>query len=212
MKTKARRSRRIRKRRIRERKKRKRRTTERRKIKMGTLVKEKVGVSVNVMEKSVTFMVNTLFNLMLRILNARGLRPDHIIGNREIIENGFFTWLAEETLERLHLEIIAPDGTKALERWDISFEYSAVPDLTVRKPPVEELAEIQKKLRSLPRGTCYRIVVHTKPGASPVKGWYPTTLKPFTAKREETFARWGYGHIGGQLYYREGTWDGKDNV
>ena len=119
---------------------------------MGVLLKQKVDVSVNVMEKSIIYMVNTLFNVMFRIINARGLRPDYITANREIIENGFFTWLAEQTLESLHLEIISPDGSRALERWDVSFDYSAEPNPEVRKPPVEEIAAIRNKLRSLPRG------------------------------------------------------------
>lgn len=179
---------------------------------MGALLKQKVDVSVNVMQKSVTFMVNTLFNLMFRITNARGLRPDYITANREIIENGFFIWLSEQTLESLHLEIISPDSSRALERWDVSFDYSAEPDPEVRKLPVEEIAAIRNRLRSLPRGTYYRIVVHTKPEASKVEGWHPTMMKPFAMAREEAFPEWGYGHIGGKLFYREGKWDGKIDV
>ena len=179
---------------------------------MGTMTKQRVEVSVNVMEKSVTYMANTLFLLAFRIVNARGLKPDFITKNRKTLEDGFFTWLAEQTLESVHVEIISLTGSKALERWDVSFDYSADPDNKVRKPPIEELADVCSNLRRLPRGTRYRIVVHTKPGASKVPGWYETTFKPFTQAREEELSGWGYGHIGAKLFYREGSWDGKSDV
>jgi len=173
---------------------------------MGAITKQRVQVSVNVMTKSVTYMANTLFQLAFRIAKERGLSPDYITANRDMLERAFFTWLAEQSLQSLHVEIVSPDGSRALERWDVSFDYSADPDPEVRKPPVEELARVCKKLRSLPRGTYYRILVQTKPGASKVAGWQQTAFKPFTATREQALSGWGYGHVGAKLWYREGTW------
>jgi len=173
---------------------------------MGAITKQRVEVSVNVMERSVTYMANTLFQLAFKIARERGLPPDYITANRDILERGFFTWLAEQTLQSLHFEIVSPDSRKALERWDVSFDYSADPDPDVRKPPIEELASVCKKLRSLPHGTYYRILVTTKPGASKVEGWYDTSFMPFTASRKEALPGWGYGNIGANLWYREGTW------
>lgn len=173
---------------------------------MEAITKQKVEVSVNVMEKSVTYIANTLFQLAFRIVNARGLKPDFITQNRNALEDGFFTWLAEQSLESVHVEVTSLTGSEALERWDVTFDYSADPDPEVRKPPVEELAAVCNKLRRLPQGTRYRIVVKTKPGASKVPGWYETTFKPFTQAREEELPGWGYGHIGAKLFYRQGTW------
>lgn len=173
---------------------------------MSTITKQRVEVAVNVMQKSVTYMANTLFQTVFRIARGRGLSPDYVTANRDVIERGFFTWLGEQTLESLHVEIIAQDGSKALERWDVTFDYSADPDQDVRKAPVEEVEGICQKLRALPQGTYYRLLVGTKPGASKVAGWQETTFKPFAATREEAFSGWGYGHIGAKLFYREGTW------
>jgi hypothetical protein len=173
---------------------------------MAVLTKQRVEVSVNVMEKSVTYMANTLFQMAFRVAKDRGLPAELIVRNRDSLERGFFTWLAEQSLLSLHFEIVAPDGSKALERWDVSFDYSADPDLEVRKPPVEEIGDVCRRLRALPPGTWYRLIVHTKPDASKVDGWTPTTFKPFTASREEALPGWGFGHIGGKAFCREGTW------
>jgi hypothetical protein len=173
---------------------------------MATVTKQRVEVSVNVMEKSVTYMANTVFQLGYRIAKGRGLSPEYITRSRDILERGFFTWLAEQTLLSLHFEIISPEGAKALERWDVSFAYSASPNLEVRKPPVDEVERVCAKLRSLPPGTYYRVLVTTKPGASKVEGWNDASFLPFTQAKEQDLSGWGYGHIGAKLMYREGTW------
>lgn len=173
---------------------------------MGNITGQQVEVSVNVMEKSVTYMANMLFQLAFKIAKERGLSPDYIVQRRDKLERGFFVWFAEQTLAELHIEVLAPDGLKALERWDMTFEYSSNPDMEVRKPPVEELADICKELRSLPPGAHYRIVVRLKPDASDVEGWHETEFKPFTAASEKAFSKWGYGNIGGKLMYRGGIW------
>ena len=173
---------------------------------MSTMTEQKVNVSVNLMEKSVTYMSNTLFQIKFKIAQGRGLSPDYLVQNREILENGFFAWLSEQTLLSVHFEVIAPDGSKALERWDLSFDYRADPDETVEKPPVQQIEEACRKLRSLPPGTNYRILVETKPEASEVQGWHETEFLPFAEKSNQEFSNWGYGHIFGKLWYREGTW------
>lgn len=173
---------------------------------MGAITKQRVDVVVDVMQKSVVYMTNTLFQVILWIAKGRGLSPDYITSNRDIIERGFFTWLVEEALESLHFEIVSRDGSKSLERWDLNFEYSANPNSEVRRPPIDQIDDFCKKLRELPKGTYYRILVRTKPGASDVEGWQPTNFMPFSQSREEVFSDWGYGNISANLWYREGTW------
>ncbi|OVE78513.1 hypothetical protein BVY01_05240 [bacterium I07] len=173
---------------------------------MATTNKQKVEVGVNMMEKSITFMANTLFQMAFKIANARRLSPDYLVQNRELLESGFFTWFAEGMLESLHFEVLSPDGKKALERWDIYFSYSANPDPSVKKPPIGEIEEVAARLKALPPGTSYRIVIQTKPGASNVQGWQQTDFLSFDQKSEHAFSGWGYGHVDGTLFYREGTW------
>jgi len=173
---------------------------------MATITKQRVGVTVNVMEKSVTYMSNSLFQLGFKITKERGLSPDYLVDNRDILERGFFTWLSEQSLLSLHVEIISPDGKKALERWDLKFDYSAEPDMRVQKPPVEEVKEVSRRLRTLPEGVTYRIVVETKPDASDIEGWYETDFFPFSQTNESSLPGWGFGNIFGKLLIREGSW------
>lgn len=173
---------------------------------MGTMTKQKVRVSVNVMTKSVNYVVNTIFLLAFRITKWRGLPPHYLASNRDIIERGLFTWLAEQTLEQLHIEVISPDSSRALERWDMAFIYSADPDPEVGQPAMGDVESLCRKLRALPPGTQYRLLVQTKPGASDVEGWRESQFLPFTAAREQDLTQWGYGNIQGRLMYREGTW------
>ena len=173
---------------------------------MRTMTKQKVEMKVNVFQKSVTYQVTTLFQVMFRITKARGLASSYITNNRDVLERGFFTWFSERMLETLYFEIVTEDGSKALERWEVNFDYSDNPDPEVRKPPIEQLESFCKKLRTLPRGTYYRILVQTKPGASEVEGWYPTSFKPFSQSNEKSFSGYGFGNIGAKLWYREGKW------
>ena len=41
---------------------------------MATLIKEKIGVQVNILERSVTFTVNTVFQTVFKIIGGRGLQ------------------------------------------------------------------------------------------------------------------------------------------
>jgi len=65
---------------------------------MGTMVREKIDVGVNIVQRSITYMVNTTFQVLLEIIKRRNLRPDLLIRNRKVIEDGLFTWLAEQSL------------------------------------------------------------------------------------------------------------------
>lgn len=177
---------------------------------MSTMTDQKVDVNVNVMEKSITYISNSLFQLFLRITNGRNLPPDYITSNRDILEKGFFTWCSEQSLKSVHLEIISPDSARAVERWDIALSYSSDPDSEVKKTPVSQIADVCKKLKGLPRGSQYRILVQTEPWASRVNGWSETSFKPFKEKSMKNFSGFGYGHIHGKLYYREGSWNSEE--
>jgi hypothetical protein len=169
---------------------------------MGTLVSQEVNVSVNVMERSVTASTNWVMQLVFRIINLRGLSPEHLISKREIIEKGVYVWLAEQKLEGISLEISAPDGTEAIERFDFQFSYQANPDLSVRDPNIARLEEFCRKLETLPSDSRYVVVVHTASGATEISGWYPYSPLPLNATTEVHLSDHGYGHIGTNLVYR----------
>ena len=118
---------------------------------MSTMTDQKVDVRVDVFTKSVTYIVNCIFQVFLRISNLRDLPAKYIITNRSIIENGLFCWNSERSLKSGHLEIISPDGSRVLERWDISLSYSDSPNEEVKKPPVDQIADFCKNLKKLPK-------------------------------------------------------------
>lgn len=172
---------------------------------MGTMVREKIDVGVNIVQRSITYMVNTTFQVLLEIIKRRNLRPDLLIQNRKVIEDGLFTWLAEQSLLSIHLEVSVPGVEQAEERWDTIFEYLSDPNEQVRKPPIEALTDIAGRLQRLPEETVYRIIVSLKPDATEVPGWVPATFKSIEIDQDITAGEgWGFGNLGGKLYYKGG--------
>ena len=171
---------------------------------MGTLVSERVDVSVNVMERSVTATSNWVFQLLLRIASLRGLPADYLLDKRQIVETGLFAWLAEQTLEGFSVEIWNPDSDEAIERFDFEFNYRAEADTKVRNPNMAKLEEFCHTLRGLPSNAQYRILVSTAPGATQVEGWYPGEFKPLHVDHEEQLSDHGFGFVGTKLVYRGG--------
>jgi len=173
---------------------------------MGTLVSEKVDIGVNVLEQSVTGTANWVFQLALKIASLRGLSPDHIVGKREIIEKGLFTWLAEQTLEGISIEIFDARRNDAFERFDFIFTYRAEADTTVRNPDVSRVEEFCRTLRKLPAGTTYRVVVSVGAGATVIEGWCVDEFLPLDVTNEQLLSDHGFGVIGTQVTYRGGAW------
>jgi hypothetical protein len=173
---------------------------------MGTLVSQNVEVGVNVLGQSVTGTTNWVFQLLLKATNLRDLAPDHLLDRREIIEKGLFTWLAEQTLEVISLEIFEPGREDALERFDHVFSYLAEPDMTVRNPDIAEVEAFCSTLQRLPASAQYRIAVSVRDGATVVEGWREGALRPLSVTKEQRLSDHGYGVIGTQFVYRGGAW------
>ena len=165
-----------------------------------------VGVSVNIMEKSVTFVANTVIQILLRISHKRGLDPSYLQGNLEVIENGLRTWLSEQKLRGLLLQVSHPDREDALENWETLFDYFADPNNEVRKPPVDEIEKACEGLAKLPPGVTYRIFASVDPDASEVGGWVPGAPKQIISVMEKIFEDWGFGKIGAKIRYQGGEW------
>ena len=169
---------------------------------MATLIKEKIGVQVNILERSVTFTVNIVFQTVFKIIGGRGLQADYLIDSRKVIEDGLFAWLSEQTLISLHVEIFRPGQDSCIERWDFDFEYRAEMDENITPPPLQELEEIFGKLDALPAGSDYQFAVRLKSPHVRVRGWSPAPMKALGAPDEHRFSGWGYGAIGTSLTYR----------
>jgi len=172
---------------------------------MATKVKG-VGVGVNIVEKSVTYVSNTVIQLLFRIAHKRGLDPSYIQGNLDVIEKGLRTWLSEQKLRALLLQVFVADKDDALENWETMFEYYADPKEEVRKPPVQEIEKACEGLAKLPPGATYRIFASLDPDATEVDGWVPGTPKSLVAALEKVFEDWGFGQVGAKVRYQGGNW------
>lgn len=169
-----------------------------------TNVVQTTDVAVNVTERSVTYIANTVFQMLFRIANGRGLSPRYITENREVIENGLFTWLAEQSLQRACLEVYLPRARHALEQWEFEFSYVSDSVAGAEQPPIAELAELCARLKALPRRARYRVVVQTAPGATEVPGWEPTNLRSVGGSQSHELQAWGYGNIFAKVTFRGG--------
>ncbi|MBI2858128.1 MAG: hypothetical protein HYX90_03520 [Chloroflexi bacterium] len=167
-----------------------------------------VKVGVNLLEKSVTFMANTLLQMGYRIEHSRGLKPGYMSANHQVIEAGLRTWLAEQKLLSLHFQILDPQADAALEEWETVIEYTANPREELRKPPVEQLEGLTARLRSLPSSARFRLFVRLAPDASEVPGWVPGGLSPLqgSVSEDTEVGEHGFGHVWGKTRYRSGTW------
>ena len=171
---------------------------------MSTIVRQSTDVVVNITEKTITYIVNTMFQMFLRISCERKLGPAYITRNREIIENGLFVWLGEQTLQWAYLEVFLEGENEAIERWDFQFTYAHTIEKVVRQPPVNEIGQLCAKLKTLPARARYRVVVYTAPGASKVPGWEPTELRTLNESASESVQGWSYGNIEVGLTYKGG--------
>ena len=172
---------------------------------MTVRVRQSATVQVNVTERSVTYITNTMFRMFLRIARACGLTPDYITSNREIIENGLFAWLAEATLLQAHLEVYFPGQGDALERWDFAFSYASTPGAGTHEPPVAEAERFCAALEALPPGASFRVVIQTAPGATEVPGWVPAQLRRLDETGNQAFEAWGLDGLSAAVTYRAGT-------
>jgi hypothetical protein len=173
-----------------------------------TLVKGVIEVDANILTKSVTMMVNSTMEIALEVVYGRNLDPSYLISRSNFLEESFWVWFQEETLEVVRLEIFPPENpsTDAYERWDFPINYSDDPNPEVRRAPADDLKRFCESLNSLPPGATYRFVVGTAEGAKEIPGWTPTTLRALHPTNEMDFDETGYGYISGKVFYMGGTW------
>lgn len=176
---------------------------------MSTLVKQRtdLAVTVNVIETTFTFILNCVMQTVLLIARDRGLSLDYLRNKWDVIEKGLRTWLVEQTLECVCLEIYMPGADDAIERFDQEITYSASPSSETRIPDREVLSEFCHKLGALPTGATYRVIVKLAPGASQVDGWSPTHFRHMLDSEGTPIMTYAYGQASGSVVYRGRTND-----
>jgi hypothetical protein len=80
-------------------------------------------VSVNTYTHSVTYVTDKLLTSIKNIVRLSGLNPNKLVGEWETLERGISTWLSDEDLEKIYLEIYNPKTGKLVGRWDFEIFY-----------------------------------------------------------------------------------------
>lgn len=152
-------------------------------------VKGRVGVKT--WAKATNYVATEIFRVWFIILQQRGLANTDLLQQKEILNNGLFTWLTTRHLKKAILEIYEPSSSEAVERWDMEFVYAdpRVEDLNSEdsvdeawKTYLDEMTAFMARMNALPPGTEYRVVVDLEDevdGNPPpsVAGWSSTTLR-----------------------------------
>ena len=139
----------------------------------------RTSIGVKVWAMSTIYVANEVLRAWFEIANLRGLDNDYLSSNLETISRGLQTWLTTRHLRRAVLEVYDPQTDMAVERWDMVFDYdsSGTGGPQSFRTEMDKLREFASRLRSLPPGCRYRVVVQLDEGALPVRGWVPTTLR-----------------------------------
>ena len=170
-----------------------------------------VKVTVNLLEKAITYTVNVLFQLGHRIEGGRGLSGGgYMSRSHSHLERGFTTWVSEQTLLFVRFELYSSQSNKAYEYVQVNLTYLADPIERVVRAPIEQLEGIMKKLRKLPSDAKFNVIVKTAPGASEVPGWSRAEFKPLIGPVAEEIEvgdeEHGFGHITGKVVYTISNW------
>ncbi len=171
---------------------------------MSTLVKQRIdlAVTVNVIETTFTFILNCVMQTVLLIARDRGLSLDYLRNKWDVIEKGLRTWLVEQTLECVCLEIYMPGADDAIERFDQEITYSIDTESSPRLPDRAALSEFCGKLESLPANATYRVVVQLSAGSSAVEGWSPSRLRHLPHTESAPVMAFEYGNAKAAVVYR----------
>ena len=168
---------------------------------MSVQIANNTDVIINTMTKTSNFVVNSVFLTMFRIANGRGLLPAYLIERRQIFEESVFTWISEQTLDTLTLEVYLDGTDKGLERYEFKFRYTADPDMTVRHAPIQQIEAFLSTLKQLPAQATYHVLVTLKTGATKISGWHSVQSKQMNVKREEHLGDFGFGHAGVEIRF-----------
>jgi hypothetical protein len=175
-----------------------------------------VQVIVDLLEKTVNYTVNILFQLAYRIEGGRGLSGAGYMSRlHEVIERGFRAWISEQKLLFVRFQLYDPTSNKAYEIAQVNLTYTADPTEKAVKPPIEQLEAVMKELNKLPPDAKFSVIVQNAPGASEVPGWQPSEFKELMGGVAEEIEvgdeEHGFGHVAGRVVYTISNWGEKQH-
>ena len=81
-------------------------------------------IEVSTHTAALNFVTNQTITMFLKYVNQRGLDTAYLTRNRDILEDGIWTWLAGRHLEKAVLEVYRDDDDTLVERLDLPFAYT----------------------------------------------------------------------------------------
>lgn len=159
------------------------------------------SVVVDIFTQSVNVQVTMLMRIGLHLAKEQGLSAAYLIRGREVIESGLYAWLTQQTLQTVCFEYFVPGSETAIRRFDVQLKYSSDPSMPVTPVDRAGISEFIQKLKALPPGSEYRILVKLEPGAVEVPGWAPSYFRPLECDETARLGSHGFGHIGGELEF-----------
>lgn len=135
--------------------------------------------------KSVVYVTTELLRAFETLVTGLNLSPDYILNTYyDELNRGITTWLEEETLDSIYLEIWDPANPSDVRRVDLSFYYRHEEVGDSFYSDMESIKNLTKKMSGVKSSFKYRIVVSTKDGASKVDGWGDTSLRSTEGLRQ----------------------------
>lgn len=168
-------------------------------------VKTKTKTDVSTWTTALTYATNQTISLLMKYANQRGLDTNYLTRNRDVLEDGLYTWLCSRHLDEVYLEVYNPNTDTVEERLDIGFQHedpSIADNETARKLQEKEfealhssILEQVRRSEAPPDGCRYRVVVsfrETEEGEDPpdVDGWSPTSLRSVDHLTKEDLGGW----------------------
>ena len=145
----------------------------------------------NTRTQTATYLAEVILGAVADIVGALGLDPSKL--DIQDIERAILIRLTEQSMEKLVLECYTPADGIAHEVLEFPVQYSSDGAVTRFTADRATLAVYRAKLRMLPKGCAYRVVVAYVNGTTPtqVVGWGTTTLRSTEGMQSRVFGTLG---------------------
>ena len=152
-----------------------------------------------------THLADVILGSIADILATLGIDPTRLFADWETDQSAISAWIAEGSLRCVALECHRPTGTvDPIFEFPVSYDARRIGNrhFTVDRAAV---ARYLAKLRTVPRGTTYRIFCNFNGPHSEQPGWSPGTRASVNGMRSSSFGTLAAGpHAGaGMRYYRK---------
>lgn len=126
------------------------------------------------------YVADHMRNQLIRIVQAAGLSPEHLVDDWDVLGRAARTWLETGDLQRVTIEFYKPSTGKLELRWDFEITYAGSgvdDDMWVDRDHLQRTIE---KAGRPPSGSAYTIILSARSGRPDVSGMSSTSYRPTT--------------------------------